>query len=1186
VRSGGTAIGSADGGVGHDGSVVVDSDRNCPPSLAPVSDDEFGGVREAEVRVPLVDDQSVGEEADREHPSSASARFDHPGVSGTGATADMASVSLAGAAASSSAPADAAVLEDRVDDLGDSTGTDASSTIATTKRARSDVQLASAGESSDESTTLLTRALLESRAPRVTECRNDLSMNLSSLDESAFLRVALDVESQLYGSDHEARLAAASYVRPAVRKGKRRASGSALLTETVDPEEHLRSVAADQPYGSPFMVGMSDADLHESLAAAVHEMYSFIDSGGMCTVFFVGAGTSGRIGCLVARSLRARMMDMYIKSSMTASRIGHEDRLSFHYIIAGGDRALVESVEDAEDDLGVSIERSIALTCKERIRTSYRPKRQHMAVVVGISCGLSANCVLSVLRRKVDTSGETLRILVGFNPASQAKGHAKDESVGGAATGPASFRAQTSVPTVSAGASDCGSESALAGATSSGAPTAHGMTNSTVMESDNAVSSMPGSSTAANTSLSAPPRSPSADSSAANVRSKHHGSWSFKFLAQHLVRLEREEKKRMTESSEVGAQPHRNVFVLVPVVGPELLTGSTRLKGGTATKVLLDLLFNQLLDRMFGVTAWPVGPEATANFFRDNLNMAYLSFTRGNVVTAAMRSAASSIRNGGRIFYLAASRLGGVAVVDASECPPTFGADGWQVQGYSPHGWRECFDSVSGDLSHFASALGDQTRADRYSMRFADFERLYLDREADNRLTSADTVIVLRLGAYARSHFDGADAEDVLLEEMVLRVNRFVAYGSTEDGFVLYSSLAPRASADAAGATASGVQSRRDPDSPSHSVPTGPLVVHRQHDEHHSEPPPAFAFSLIFGAGSHDRSDGEYREIVDGGVRQLLNETRSHSRKRRKEAADDFFKELVRVQRKNLRSLKHRVSNTYREGRLDDLWQELVLLEKERHFQLLGCFGERSAPVLVHQQPDSSSTILAAAELAAKSFLNLVTTFAFCKAGKVMENVMVDMRVSNNKLLERASRIIAAAAKTTEASAEAILLRVIFSMVPESSEGADEPPVKTEGQPEVKEEGEVKEEDTPEAGANDAAPTQAAPSQQWMDSKMLADARLNLLGVAEVDQPPARRLRVTFRPYNPTVHASMCSEEIVQTATALQRAPFRVPLIPVAIVIAMTGCSVEVAYDATSAGGIEDAVEAARDAMSHSASVA
>ena len=37
-------------------------------------------------------------------------------------------------------------------------------------------------------------------------------------------------------------------------------------------------------------------------------------------------------------------------------------------------------------------------------------------------------------------------------------------------------------------------------------------------------------------------------------------------------------------------QPHQ-YFIINPVVGPEPITGSTRMKGGTATKIILDTLF-------------------------------------------------------------------------------------------------------------------------------------------------------------------------------------------------------------------------------------------------------------------------------------------------------------------------------------------------------------------------------------------------------------------------------------------------------------------------------------------------------------------------------------------------------------------------------------------------------------------
>ena len=42
-------------------------------------------------------------------------------------------------------------------------------------------------------------------------------------------------------------------------------------------------------------------------------------------------------------------------------------------------------------------------------------------------------------------------------------------------------------------------------------------------------------------------------------------------------------------------------------------------------------------------------------------------------IAAAVQLAASSLRRGGRLIYLGAGTSGRLGVLDASECPPTFG---------------------------------------------------------------------------------------------------------------------------------------------------------------------------------------------------------------------------------------------------------------------------------------------------------------------------------------------------------------------------------------------------------------------------------------------------------------------------------------------------------------------------------
>ncbi|MEO6778356.1 MAG: N-acetylmuramic acid 6-phosphate etherase [Gemmatimonadaceae bacterium] len=50
-------------------------------------------------------------------------------------------------------------------------------------------------------------------------------------------------------------------------------------------------------------------------------------------------------------------------------------------------------------------------------------------------------------------------------------------------------------------------------------------------------------------------------------------------------------------------------------------------------------------------------------------------------VTRAVETAAATFRRGGRLFYVGAGTSGRLGVLDASECPPTFGTDPEMVQG-------------------------------------------------------------------------------------------------------------------------------------------------------------------------------------------------------------------------------------------------------------------------------------------------------------------------------------------------------------------------------------------------------------------------------------------------------------------------------------------------------------------------
>ncbi len=66
-------------------------------------------------------------------------------------------------------------------------------------------------------------------------------------------------------------------------------------------------------------------------------------------------------------------------------------------------------------------------------------------------------------------------------------------------------------------------------------------------------------------------------------------------------------------------------------------------------------------------------------------------------IARAVDEIAARIRKGGRLFYIGAGTSGRLGVLDASECPPTFGVPRTLVQGIIAGGTRALTESVEGE---------------------------------------------------------------------------------------------------------------------------------------------------------------------------------------------------------------------------------------------------------------------------------------------------------------------------------------------------------------------------------------------------------------------------------------------------------------------------------------------------------
>jgi len=109
-------------------------------------------------------------------------------------------------------------------------------------------------------------------------------------------------------------------------------------------------------------------------------------------------------------------------------------------------------------------------------------------------------------------------------------------------------------------------------------------------------------------------------------------------------------------------------------------------------------------------------------------------------IARAVEQAETTFRNGGRLFYVGAGTSGRLGVLDASECPPTFGTDPEMVQGIIAGGHKALTRSQEGAEDRLEGAVEDLMQ---HGVRSGDF--------VVGIAASGTTPYVRRALTYARS---------------------------------------------------------------------------------------------------------------------------------------------------------------------------------------------------------------------------------------------------------------------------------------------------------------------------------------------------------------------------------------------------------------------------------------------------
>lgn len=209
---------------------------------------------------------------------------------------------------------------------------------------------------------------------------------------------------------------------------------------------------------------------------------------------------------------------------------------------------------------------------------------------------------------------------------------------------------------------------------------------------------------------------------------------------------------------------HPRALLLNPVVGPEPITGSTRMKGGTTTKMLLEIVFALALVRSGIIPRDQLALEMDTQDLKQTIWNFIACYERTRVQVYLQRDAIArlvdlggqSLRKEGHLYYLGAESQGILGLIDASECPPTFGADFSDVRGFVKGGW----EALLGE-GQDQSDLGPQ-----YRISIEEFDEHILPT-----LSEKDLVIGLGCGEsshWLKAHLEAARHQGAKIAQVTL----------------------------------------------------------------------------------------------------------------------------------------------------------------------------------------------------------------------------------------------------------------------------------------------------------------------------------------------------------------------------------------------------------------------------------
>ncbi|XP_044148305.1 glucokinase regulatory protein [Bufo gargarizans] len=172
-------------------------------------------------------------------------------------------------------------------------------------------------------------------------------------------------------------------------------------------------------------------------------------------------------------------------------------------------------------------------------------------------------------------------------------------------------------------------------------------------------------------------------------------------------------------------QDSQRAFILNPAVGPEGLCGSSRMKGGSATKILLETLF---LVSHKASSKVEVTEKCLLEILRTYERAHKVTYSQSKKIAALVKQSATSLQKKGHLYLLGWGTLGLVGIMDAVECAPSYNADWRDVRGFINGGYHT-LENQEGELT----SLGPQ-----FTISHEDFVKSVLPS-----VSETDTIVFL-----------------------------------------------------------------------------------------------------------------------------------------------------------------------------------------------------------------------------------------------------------------------------------------------------------------------------------------------------------------------------------------------------------------------------------------------------------